>query len=357
MGRAAAIAVVTALLSCRAATPPAKPTPPLARAAYAHYLDGKLAVYREDWPAAIAALQLASKAAPDEPMIVADRAIRERYTGTSTIRVRVAAPEGDTLLDPRAMRGIAALQALLAKEPEISATLSVADSVQLMHRAMDEGAADPWAIPDDGALIAQYLLLPSLNALSAQHPQLRVELEVSDRLADMAREGIDIAIRTSTDLPETQVARALGQLGRALYASPAYAARAGLPQHPDELHQHRLISNTAAPNLNRWPFVVDGTPCRRTIDGHWRTNDTGLAANMVVQGLGIGRLATLAAAPLVQQGLLVPVLADFVDPQPVPLYAVTASARQRLPKIRACIDFWAGWIASDRTPNLAASAG
>ena len=206
-------------------------------------------------------------------------------------------------------------------------------------------------------VIAQYLLLPSLNALSAQHPQLRVELEVSDRLADMAREGIDIAIRTSTDLPETQVAWALGQLGRALYASPAYAARAGLPLHPDELHQHRLISNTAAPNLHRWPFVIDGAPCRRTVDGHWRTNDTGLAANMVVQGLGIGRLATVAAAPLVQQGLLVPVLADFVDPQPVPLYAVTASARQRLPKIRACIDFWAGWIASDRTPNLAASAG
>ncbi|WP_066259640.1 LysR family transcriptional regulator [Hydrogenophaga flava] len=206
-------------------------------------------------------------------------------------------------------------------------------------------------------VIAQYLLLPSLNALNQQHPQLRVELEVSDRLADMAREGIDIAIRTSTDLPETQVARALGQLGRALYASPAYAARAGLPQHPDELHRHRLISNTAAPHLNRWPFVVDGTPCRRTIEGYWRTNDTGLAANMLVQGLGIGRLATVAAAPLVQQGLLVPVLADFVDPQPVPLYAVTASARQRLPKIRACIDFWAGWIASDRTPNLAASAG
>ena len=73
--------------------------------------------------------------------------------------------------------------------------------------------------------------------------------------------------------------------------------------------------------------------------------------------LGIGRLATVAAAPLVQQGLLVPVLSGFVDPQPVPLYAVTASARQRLPKIRACIDFWAEWIASDRTPELAASTG
>ena len=59
----------------------------------------------------------------------------------------------------------------------------------------------------------------------------------------------------------------------------------------------------------------------------------------------------------IHAGRLVRVLAEFADPQAVPIYAVTASARQRLPKIRACIDFWAGWIASDRTPNLAASAG
>ncbi len=203
-------------------------------------------------------------------------------------------------------------------------------------------------------VIAQYLLLPSLVALNQRHPQLRVELAVSDRLADMAREGIDIAIRTSTDLPGTQVARALGHLDRALYAAPAYAERSGLPQHPDELHRHRLISNTAAPHLNRWPFVIDSEPCLRAISGYWRTNDTGLAANMVLQGLGIGRLATLAAAPLVQQGLLLPVLPSFVDRQPVPLYAVTASARQRLPKIRACIDFWADWITRAQAPEVTA---
>ena len=199
-------------------------------------------------------------------------------------------------------------------------------------------------------VIARYLLLPSLGALNLRHPHLRVELAVSDRLVDMAREGIDIAIRTSADLPETQVARAMGHLDRALYASPAYAARAGLPQHPDELHRHRLISNTAAPHLNRWPFLIDGGTGQRAIDGDWRTNDTGLAADMVLQGLGIGRLATLVAAPLVQQGLLVPVLPAFVDRQPVPLHAVTASARQRLPKIRACIDFWAEWIAQPDHP-------
>jgi DNA-binding transcriptional LysR family regulator len=80
------------------------------------------------------------------------------------------------------------------------------------------------------------------------------------------------------------------------------------------------------------------------VEGHWRSNDTGMAATMVLQGLGIGRLATVAAEPLARQQDLVPVLPAFVDVQPVPIYAVTASTRQRLPKIRACIEHWAAWI-------------
>ena len=194
------------------------------------------------------------------------------------------------------------------------------------------------------SVVAQYLLLPSLSDLAQRHPKLRIDLEVGDRLIDLAREGIDIAIRTATSLPETMVAREIGSLGRGLYAAPSYAERVGLPRHPSELAQHRLISNTAVTALNHWPFVIDGRAVTIVADGDWRTNDTGMAANLVVRGLGIGRLGTLAAEPLVREGRLVPVLADYVDVQPVPIYAVTASARQRLPKIRACIDYWAEWI-------------
>jgi len=204
------------------------------------------------------------------------------------------------------------------------------------------------------SVIAQYLLLPSLSALNQRHPNLRVDLEVSDQLADMARAGIDIAIRSGTTLPETQVARALGHLDRALYAAPSYAKSAGLPKHPDELRQHRLIINSAAPHLNQWPFVVDGQPVVVPAEGYWRINDTGQAANMVLQGLGIGRLTTLAAEPLVRQGLLVRVLPAYVEHKPLPLYAITASARQRLPKIRACIEFWVEWIAQQQNPTVTA---
>jgi DNA-binding transcriptional LysR family regulator len=204
-------------------------------------------------------------------------------------------------------------------------------------------------------VIAQYLLLPSLVGLNARHPRLRVELDVSDRLVDMAREGIDIAIRTGAAFSDTVVARRIGTLGRALYAAPSYAARAGLPAHPGELHAHCLIANSAAPHLNRWRFVSDGQAFELAIEGFWRTSDTGIAANMVLAGLGIGRLATLVAEPLVAQQRLVPVLAEMIDREAVPICAVTASARQRLPKIRACIDYWAAWIDA-QAPTPAAPA-
>lgn len=194
-------------------------------------------------------------------------------------------------------------------------------------------------------VVAQYLLVPGLGEINRLHPQLGVELEVSDRMADMAREGIDIAIRTSTALPDTLVARQIGWLGRGLYAAPGYAAQAGLPAHPGELAAHRLITNSAAPQLNHWPFIIDRQPLRLAAEGFWRSNDTGLALNMVLQGMGIGRLATIIAEPLVREQRLLPVLAEFVDQQPLPIYAVFASTRQRLPKIKACIDFWAGWLA------------
>ena len=196
-------------------------------------------------------------------------------------------------------------------------------------------------------VIAQYQLLPSLAALHQRHPALRVELEVSDRLCDMVRDGIDIAIRTSTHLQDTVVARQIGTLGRALYATPDYLAHAGTPADPAALHQHRLITNSAATHLNHWPFVADGKTFTVLADGQWSANDTGLVANMVLQGLGIGRLATLVAQPLVLQGRLVPVLPGWVDSQDFPVFAVTASARHRLPKIRACIDHWAAWLGQD----------
>ena len=84
-------------------------------------------------------------------------------------------------------------------------------------------------------------------------------------------------------------------------------------------------------------------------EGCWRADTTAITAQLALQGLGIARFATLVAEPLVQRGLLVPVLPGFVDEQPSPIHAVTLSGRHRLPKIKACIDYWADWFGRTAT--------
>lgn len=201
-----------------------------------------------------------------------------------------------------------------------------------------------WVRVGTSPLLAQMVMAPSLNGLYQRYPQLHIDLVADDRVSDMAREGIDIAIRTGSPYSETVVARQIGEYSRSLYAAPSYLARCGTPQDVDALRQHHLVTNSANPVLNRWPLVEKGQP-DLVVAGQTRTDNSAVMLSLVQQGVGIGRLMDLLARPLVARGELVPLLQDQVASPRVPIYAVMLQERQRLPKIRACIDYWAQWLA------------
>lgn len=190
-------------------------------------------------------------------------------------------------------------------------------------------------------LLAHCVIAPSLAGLYQRYPQVQIDVTADDRMADMAREGIDIAFRTGTVGHDTLVARKVGAHGRSLYASPVYLAEKGVPATPQDLQQHRLVTSSATPAMNRWP-LTDGTEL--LAKGHTRTDNSAVMMGLVVQGAGIGRLNDLMAKPLVQCGALVPVLPHAFKSPHIPIYAVLLPERQRLPKIRACLDYWAEWI-------------
>ncbi len=207
------------------------------------------------------------------------------------------------------------------------------------------------------------LLMPSLPALLAAHPRLRVELAADDRLVDIVREGVDIAIRTGSPGGDGLVARPLGQHTRALYAAPAYLARHGVPAHPDDLAAHRLVANSANPLLNRWPFLIGGQVVERVADGPVRTDNTAVVLGAALAGLGIARLNRSVAEPQVQAGRLARVLEAFVPLAPNPILAVMRPDRQRLPKVRVCVEHFvrvfggeagSGGEAIDPTPAFVA---
>jgi DNA-binding transcriptional LysR family regulator len=201
-----------------------------------------------------------------------------------------------------------------------------------------------WVRLSVSPLVAQAVIVPSLNGLYQRHPQLQVDISADDRIADMAREGIDIAIRTGSPSSDTLVAREIGSYGRALYAAPSYLAAHGTPQHPDELARHRLIGNSASPFLNRWPLAAGGPGEVLQVQGHTRSDNSAVIMALARQGVGIARLGDLLARPYVERGELMPVLQGHFADTRVPMYAVMLQERHRLPKIRACIDYWAEWL-------------
>ncbi|MEK8051871.1 LysR family transcriptional regulator [Ideonella sp. DXS22W] len=214
-----------------------------------------------------------------------------------------------------------------------------------------------WVRLSVSTITAETVIAPSLPSLHARYPQLQLDISTDDRVVDLVREGVDIAIRTGSPASETLVARQIGMLSRGLYAAPAYVRRHGLPETPQALDQHRLVGNSVHPALNLWPMTPgDGAPRQRSTEtytarGHTRADSTAVVLSLVRAGAGIGRIVNIAAEPLVAAGHLVRVLPGFTQGEPVPLYAVMLQERHRLPKLRACIAHWADWLAG-RVPPL-----
>ena len=161
-------------------------------------------------------------------------------------------------------------------------------------------------------------------------------------MVDMARDDIDVAIRTGTLASDNVVARSIGQLTRSLYAAPSYVKRFGAPHDREALTQHRLLTNSASPTLNRWARRSAGVEV--VARGHTRSDNTAVIVALLLGGVGIARIVDVVALPLVKSGALVPILAKEFATDPVPMIAVMLQERHRLPKVRACIDHWADWI-------------
>lgn len=96
--------------------------------------------------------------------------------------------------------------------------------------------------------------------------------------------------------------------------------------------------------LNRWPFVVSGVSREVKVAGTLRTDNTGTVLAMALAGLGIARLNRAVALPHVAAGHLEPLLVDCTPVAPHPIYAVMLPDRQRLPKVRVCVDHFARWM-------------
>lgn len=188
---------------------------------------------------------------------------------------------------------------------------------------------------------AHHRLLPVLAAFTAQHPKIKVEIDISNRNIDFVEQGYDLAIRLGEPRDSRLVARRLEDATLGVFAAPGYLKRRGTPQTPDDLRQHDCIP-FVLPSTGRgmpWLFTRNGVPVDMPVAGPVRVQDDPLGCvTHAVGGGGLVQTYHFIAAPLVARRELKELLQDFGG-RSRPFSLLYPQNRHLATKVRAFVAF------------------
>lgn len=178
-------------------------------------------------------------------------------------------------------------------------------------------------------------IAPHIGPLLRAHPDLTIDLELSDALVDIVGDGFDIAIRIADLNDSSLVARRLAPVHRVLCASPAYLARAGEPRALADLASHVLL---ATHSQDPWRLEGPQGPVTQKVLSVLRTNSNEVVREAVLSGVGIALRSTWDVGPELRAGALKVVLPQYHASHRVGVFAVYPSRRFLPAKVRVFID-------------------
>ena len=181
-------------------------------------------------------------------------------------------------------------------------------------------------------------LAPLWGRFAQMHPQVRLEIDLSDRIVDLVEEGYDLAVRI-TNLPSSQlVSRQLATSRVRLCASPQYLARHGVPAHPRDLARHAVIAYSYWSGGDTWHFTgADGSHDVR-VHARLRTNNGDTCRAAALDHQGIVLQPDFIVGDDLRHGTLVELLHEY-QALTLGIHAVYPS-RKHLPlKTRRMVDF------------------
>jgi DNA-binding transcriptional LysR family regulator len=156
------------------------------------------------------------------------------------------------------------------------------------------------------------VIVPILDGFLAEHPEVTLDLNLTDGYVDLVGQGQDFAIRYGELADSSLRVRRLMDNRRILCAAPNYLSRRGVPQHPDDLTHHECLVMRYGLTTDRdWPFRIDGRERRIVVQGHRIANDGELVRAWCRAGHGIARKSQLDVEADLRSGALVELLADF----------------------------------------------
>lgn len=177
-----------------------------------------------------------------------------------------------------------------------------------------------------------------------RHPEVSLEADLSGRMVDLVQEGVDLALRIGEFRDSSLVARRLGNLSGRFYASPAYLGRHGLPKKPEDLAAHEVIlfmqprENTLLLFKDALRAAPEKPGCAITVKGRLTVNNSSIAVDAAIAGIGIALVPSFLSAEAVAAGQLLPVLPEHRVCHGG-LYAMYPSREHMPTALRAFLDF------------------
>jgi len=185
-----------------------------------------------------------------------------------------------------------------------------------------------------------HYLIPLLPNFLGLHPEVTVDVTLTDKVIDLLEDRADIAIRVGPLRSSQLVARKLGESRMVLVAAPSYLERHGTPRHPDDLAQHNLLGFGFARQSNGWPFKDrNGHVTAVVPTGNALVSDGESMRLLVLSGLGISRLSMFHIGPDVAAGRLVPVLESYNPGDTETIHAVYVGGGHLPARVRAFLDY------------------
>jgi DNA-binding transcriptional LysR family regulator len=186
-----------------------------------------------------------------------------------------------------------------------------------------------------------------LSGFRKLNPRLRLDVDLSDRVLDLAATGFDVALRIVNEPSPQLIARRIAPVPLVLCASPSYLHRRGTPRHPAELTQHETLSYSYLAWGETWPLTDSAKQTVNVrIDPLVSATNGDVLRDLAVKGEGIILQPAFIVRRDLEHGKLVPVLPDWKAPD-LSLFAIYLSHRQLSAKVRSFVDYLVETIGRD----------
>lgn len=214
--------------------------------------------------------------------------------------------------------------------------LAMADAMQSVSRT-DEAAPRGTLRIACSQSLAQAWLVHALDDFTRLYPQVSVDLLVGSQAVNLVEARIDLALRITNQLDPNLIARQLAVCRSVVCATPAYLARHGTPQRPEDLAQHNCLSY-AYFGRSIWEFSRAGEPHAVAVSGNLSANESMVLLEAVLADIGISLQPRYSVGAHLRSGALVQLLPDY-EPQQLGVHALYGTRRQMPPALRALLDF------------------